>query len=110
MPAPHSAQVPYARAPSVHRLLLLLLLLLPPLRPLPFPASQALRDGVPDKDGNVAQGYKYTQNAGEIFSSFFGTDNPFADFGFGQSVPFASRLRRPGPKKVQPARPPAPRP
>lgn len=29
-----------------------------------------------------------------------GTDNPFADFGFGQSVPFASRLQRNGPRKV----------
>jgi DnaJ-class molecular chaperone len=31
-----------------------------------------------------------------------GTDNPFADFGFGQSVPFASRLQRPGQKKMDP--------
>lgn len=63
---------------------------------------EALRDGIPDADGNVKGGYKYTQNAGEIFQQFFGTDNPFADFGFGQSVPFASRLKRPGPKKMEP--------
>merc|ERR1719230_1435641 len=50
----------------------------------------------------MSGGYKYTQNATEIFSSFFGTANPFADFGFGESVPFASRLRRPGPKKMDP--------
>mmetsp|Transcript_49745 Transcript_49745/g.112986 ORF Transcript_49745/g.112986 Transcript_49745/m.112986 type:complete len:312 (+) Transcript_49745:55-990(+) len=62
---------------------------------------EALRDGIPDKDGNVSGGYKYTQNADEIFRQFFGTDNPFADFGFGQSVPFASRMRRPGPKKME---------
>jgi DnaJ-class molecular chaperone len=63
---------------------------------------EALRDGIPDADGNVKGGYKYTQNASEIFQQFFGTDNPFADFGFGQSVPFASRLKRPGPKKMEP--------
>lgn len=62
---------------------------------------EALRDGVPDQDGNVKGGYKYTQNAGEIFHKFFGTENPFADFGFGQSVPFASRLQRSGPKKME---------
>jgi len=33
---------------------------------------QALRDGVPDKDGNSKGGYKYTQNAAEIFTGFFG--------------------------------------
>jgi len=63
---------------------------------------EALRDGIPDGAGGMRGGYKYTQNAAEIFQQFFGTDNPFADFGFGQSVPFASRLRRPGPKKMEP--------
>mmetsp|Transcript_79025 Transcript_79025/g.154544 ORF Transcript_79025/g.154544 Transcript_79025/m.154544 type:complete len:312 (-) Transcript_79025:273-1208(-) len=63
---------------------------------------EALRDGIPDESGNVKGGYKYTQNAGEIFNQFFGTDNPFADFGFGQSVPFASRMQRSGPKKMDP--------
>mmetsp|Transcript_18464 Transcript_18464/g.38697 ORF Transcript_18464/g.38697 Transcript_18464/m.38697 type:complete len:334 (-) Transcript_18464:119-1120(-) len=63
---------------------------------------EALRDGIPDGSGGVSGGYKYTQNATEIFSGFFGTANPFADFGFGESVPFASRLRRPGPKKMDP--------
>jgi hypothetical protein len=88
----------------------LLLHLFFPLSPSPPPlphthtlstTKQALRDGIPDADGNVKGGYKYTQNASEIFQQFFGTDNPFADFGFGQSVPFASRLKRPGPKKME---------
>ena len=44
-------------------------------------------------------GYQYKQNAQEIFESFFGTTNPFASFGIGESKPFASKLSRPGPKK-----------
>lgn len=65
---------------------------------------EALRDGVPDTSGPAANsgGYKYAHNAEEIFQNFFGTENPFADFGFGQSVPFASRLRQPGPVKAEP--------
>mmetsp|Transcript_37210 Transcript_37210/g.48105 ORF Transcript_37210/g.48105 Transcript_37210/m.48105 type:complete len:249 (-) Transcript_37210:695-1441(-) len=63
---------------------------------------EGLRDGIPDQDGNMKGGYKYTQNAAEIFNQFFGTENPFADFGFGQSVPFASRLQRNGPRKLDP--------
>ena len=67
-----------------------------PLRPPPPHTHSQLQnrrcDGIPDADENVKGGYKYTQNASEIFQQFFGTDNPFADFGFGQSVPFASRL------------------
>lgn len=63
---------------------------------------EALRDGIPDGAGGTRGGWKYTQNAEEIFQQFFGTSNPFADFGFGQSVPFASRLRRPGPQKMDP--------
>lgn len=51
------------------------------------------------REGGDDGGYK--QNATEIFESFFGTANPFADFGFGESVPFASRLRKPGPQKMK---------
>lgn len=35
----------------------------------------------------------------EIFESFFGTHNPFVDFGFGDTMPFASRLKKQGPRK-----------
>jgi len=63
---------------------------------------EALRDGIPDAGGTPKGGYTYSQNANEIFRTFFGTSNPFADFGFGDSIPFASRLRRPGPKKMEP--------
>lgn len=67
-----------------------------------------LRDGVPDARGNQS-GYSFSGSDGaggfkalEIFQSFFGTANPFADFGFGESTPFTSRLGAQGPKKVDP--------
>ena len=63
---------------------------------------EALRDGVPDDQGGMRGGWSYKQNAKEIFENFFGTANPFADFGFGDSVPFATRLRKVGPKKMDP--------
>jgi len=63
---------------------------------------EALRDGIPDGAGGTKGGWSYKGDAAEIFSSFFGTENPFADFGFGDSVPFATRLRRPGPQKPEP--------
>ena len=47
-------------------------------------------------------GYNYKQNAQEIFENFFGTTNPFATFGFGDAMPFASKLNKPGPKKSDP--------
>jgi len=48
-------------------------------------------------------GYNYRGNAQEIFENFFGTSNPFATFGFGSaSMPFASRLNKPGPKISEP--------
>jgi len=43
---------------------------------------EGLRDGVPDTSGNQ-NGYKFQNNGDEIFTGFFGTANPFADFGFG---------------------------
>lgn len=63
---------------------------------------EGLRDGVSDAPGPAKGGYTYAQNAEEIFRNFFGTSNPFTDFGFGDSIPFASRLRRTGPKKGDP--------
>lgn len=38
----------------------------------------------------------------EIFEKFFGTHNPFVDFGFGDTMPFASRLKKQGPRKPDP--------
>lgn len=63
---------------------------------------EALRDGIPDEQGGTQGGWSYKQNAREVFENFFGTSNPFADFGFGDSVPFAARLRKPGPRKMDP--------
>lgn len=63
---------------------------------------EGLRDGVPDERGEYGQGYKYQGNAEEIFESFFGTLNPFATFGFGEAKPFASKLDRPGARKLDP--------
>lgn len=45
--------------------------------------------------------YTYKQNAQEIFENFFGTNNPFAAFGF-ETTPFASKLNKPGPAKAKP--------
>ena len=63
---------------------------------------EALRDGLTGPDGGSQGGYSYKQNAGAIFERFFGTANPFADFGFGDSTPFAARLKKPGPRKMPP--------
>lgn len=63
---------------------------------------EGLRDGIPDPNGGSRAGYNYKQNAQEIFEQFFGTSNPFATFGFGNSQPFATRLNKPGPKISEP--------
>jgi len=60
-----------------------------------------LRDGV-DGQGGKSDGYSYEGNAQEIFENFFGTTNPFATFGFGDNQPFAAKLNKPGPKKLDP--------
>jgi len=39
-------------------------------------------------------------DAQEVFESFFGTRNPFADFGFNDRTPFGTKLKKPGPKKA----------
>jgi DnaJ-class molecular chaperone len=41
-------------------------------------------------------------NAQEVFERFFGTANPFADFGYNDAMPFGSKLKKPGPKKADP--------
>lgn len=63
---------------------------------------EGLHDGIPNQSGANEGGYSYKQNAQEIFEGFFGTANPFASFGFGEAMPFASKLSRPGPKKPEP--------
>jgi DnaJ-class molecular chaperone len=67
---------------------------------------EGLRDGIPGATG--ATGYSYQGNAQEIFESFFGTANPFAAFGYGDTMPFASKLNKPGPKKPDPVLRPLP--
>lgn len=37
-----------------------------------------------------------------MFESFFGTNNPFASFGFADSAPFASKLNKPALQKADP--------
>ncbi|CAM9738049.1 unnamed protein product, partial [Pylaiella littoralis] len=64
--------------------------------------AEGLREGVPGKDGKKPEGYTYKQNGQEIFESFFGTHNPFVDFGFGDTMPFASRLKKQGLRKPDP--------
>ncbi|CAM9779215.1 unnamed protein product [Choristocarpus tenellus] len=63
---------------------------------------EGLRDGVNNSGSGKPQGYHYKQNAQEIFENFFGTQNPFMDFAFGDTMPFASRLKKPGPKQPDP--------
>jgi DnaJ-class molecular chaperone len=80
-----------------------------------------LKNGIPNADGGkrktfyyffchyshlltfleMQEGYTYKQNAQEIFENFFGTNNPFAAFGF-ETTPFASKLNKPGPAKAKP--------
>eukprot|EP01038_Epipyxis_sp_PR26KG_P015778 gene15778-21369_t len=63
---------------------------------------EALINGLPsDENGTGGNGYVYKQNASEIFESFFGTNNPFAAFGF-EAMPFTSKLNKPGPVKGKP--------
>eukprot|EP00752_Nemacystus_decipiens_P005839 g5275.t1 len=64
--------------------------------------AEGLREGVPGQDGRRPEGYTYKQNGQEIFERFFGTHNPFVDFGFGDTMPFASRLKKQGPRKPDP--------
>lgn len=62
-----------------------------------------LINGVPEPTGgSTSAAYSYQNNAQEMFESFFGTANPFASFGFGDSAPFASKLNKPPPQKPDP--------
>lgn len=54
-----------------------------------------LRNGVPDENGEMRDGYAFNERASEdVFSKFFGTNNPFCDFGFGDTLPFATSMRK----------------
>lgn len=59
---------------------------------------EGLHDGIEASD-DYKTGYQFKQNAQDIFESFFGTSNPFAAFGFAETMPFAAKLNKPGPKK-----------
>lgn len=59
---------------------------------------EGLRDGVND----TSAAYSFQQNAQEIFEKFFGSSNPFAAFGFGETMPFSSELNKTGPAKPEP--------
>ncbi|KAJ0396857.1 hypothetical protein ATCC90586_008220 [Pythium insidiosum] len=62
-----------------------------------------LKNGVPDDNGDMRDGYAFNERASEeLFTKFFGTNNPFYDFGFGDTMPFASGLRKKGPEKAEP--------
>lgn len=63
-----------------------------------------LVNGIPEPAGGSSAGYQYGGNAAEMFESFFGTSNPFASFGFGDSQPFASKLNKPPPSKPDPVK------
>ncbi|KAL3672392.1 hypothetical protein V7S43_003077 [Phytophthora oleae] len=61
-----------------------------------------LKNGVPDENGDMRDGYAFNERASEdVFNKFFGTNNPFGDFGFGDTQPFASSLRKKGPEKAE---------
>jgi DnaJ-class molecular chaperone len=62
--------------------------------------EEGLRNGVPDGDGGTRGGFDTNVDAGKIFESFFGTANPFSDFGFGDTMPFGSAMRQTGPKQA----------
>eukprot|EP01040_Poterioochromonas_malhamensis_P002720 gene2721-2897_t len=62
---------------------------------------EGLKNGIPNAEGEMTGAYTYKQNAQEIFENFFGTNNPFAAFGF-ETTPFASKLNKPGPAKAKP--------
>ncbi|EQC34342.1 hypothetical protein SDRG_08114 [Saprolegnia diclina VS20] len=59
-----------------------------------------LRNGVPNADGDARDGYSFNdRQAEDIFAKFFGSNNPFSDFGFGDTLPFSSALKKKGPEK-----------
>lgn len=50
----------------------------------------------------MTSGYTFSKNPQELFEKFFGTKNPFANFGFSEASPFVSKLTKPPPKKPEP--------
>jgi len=64
--------------------------------------EEGLRNGVPDGSGGVRGGFNASVDPSSIFEQFFGTANPFADFGFGDTMPFGSSMRQSGPKQAPP--------
>jgi DnaJ-class molecular chaperone len=70
--------------------------------------EEGLRNGVPDGQGGTQGGFSASVDANNIFEQFFGTSNPFADFGFGDTLPFGTSVRQTGPKKGEPQTSPLP--
>jgi len=60
--------------------------------------EEGLLNGVPGDEGkDGTEAFPASVDAGEIFERFFGTANPFSDFGFGDTMPFASAMKAAGP-------------
>ena len=59
--------------------------------------EDGLLNGVEGEEGKGSEAFPASVDAGEIFERFFGTANPFADFGFGDTMPFASAMKQSGP-------------
>ncbi|CAK4507640.1 unnamed protein product [Aphanomyces euteiches] len=69
------------------------------------PAKRAIYDqhGYNGLRNGVGDGYSFQdRQADEIFAKFFGTTNPFSDFGFGDTLPFSGALKKKGPEKNPP--------
>jgi DnaJ homolog subfamily B member 4 len=65
---------------------------------------EGLKNGVPNHahPGTSSDPYSYKMNAQDTFEKFFGTSNPFSNFGFADTTPFASKLNKPPPAKPTP--------
>lgn len=64
---------------------------------------EALRDGIYLETGEKRGGEVYPRNGFALFEAFFGTDNPFYDFGFGGRPPhMEARLKTPPARKMPP--------
>lgn len=56
---------------------------------------EGLKNGAPDDNGNMTNGYAFSgKDSEQIFHNFFGTANPFYHFGFNETLPFASEIKK----------------
>ncbi|CCI11232.1 hypothetical protein ABG067_007147 [Albugo candida] len=64
---------------------------------------EGLKNGVPDDNGNMTNGYAFSgKDSEQIFHNFFGTSNPFYHFGFNETLPFASGMKKNGAEQAKP--------